>query len=435
MLVKVFEAENMPDALKKVKISLGSEALILSTRTVRKGMGVFRKPIYEVTAAIDSPESAMQPGPQRTSKPTPTTKPETGEDEITYSQLWKQRKVVDPFEEELKELKNQVARQAANQDLSSVRGEIDELKALIKQLSDQPGRQPAAAQVSPPPAIMSREIAARPMRKPATSHSNRDEIQEMALLRTDLTRYGIEAEGADAIEQYAWETLSPQQMQDQARLKEFYSDAVQSLVRVTGPFNCSTKQRRIALIGPTGVGKTTTIAKLAANLLLQGGIRIALVTIDTYRIAAVEQLKIYGELMNVPVEVVLTPEQLQDVFARHQDKDLILIDTAGRSPKDEVSIAELNTFLGNTSGIENHLVLAASTRDSELQSTVKNFGRLPLHSLVFTKLDECDQCGSLLNVPLRQDLPLSYLTNGQRVPEDLLVADPAAIAGFVIQQQ
>ena len=428
MLVKVFEADNMPEALKKVKETLGSEALILSTRTVRKGMGMFRKPIYEVTAAIDAPEPEVATQPKRSTEASPQVRQTAGGDDVTYQDLWKQRKVVDPLEEELRDLKNQVA----SQDLSEVRGEIDELKALIKQLSEKPAVPTPQPSEEPPTAI--REVPRRRRPQAISAAEGCEDIQEMALLRKNLTTYGIEAEAAEAIEQYAWETLSPQQMENQDRLSEFYSEAVQALVRVTGPFRPSSNQRRIALVGPTGVGKTTTIAKLAANLLLQGGVKIALVTIDTYRIAAVEQLKVYGELMNVPVEVVLSPEQLEEVFARHEDKDLILIDTAGRSPKDEVSIAELGKFLGPEFGTENHLVLAAPTRDSELQNTVGQFSRLPLHSLVFTKLDECDQRGSLLNVPLHQDLPLSYLANGQRVPEDLLIADPAAVAGFVIQQ-
>ncbi len=427
MVVKVFEAETMPEALKKVKETLGPEALILSTRTVRKGMGVFRKALCEVTAAIDAAEPSSQPlqPPHPVSRLSPRPAPESG-DEITYQQLWKQRKVVDPLEQELRELKERIA----HQDLSTVRGELDELKSLVRQLSEQP---PASLPQPPEPAAAPLRAPSRPRIRPAAATvPGGDDIQEMALLRRNLKSYGIDEVAAEAIEQYAWETLSPQQMQDQERLREFYREAVQALVRVTGPLVSSSRQRRIALVGPTGVGKTTTIAKLAANLLLQGKTRIALVTIDTYRIAAVEQLKIYGELMNLPVEVVLTPEQLQEVFARHQDKDLILIDTAGRSPRDKPGMAELSTFLGPDSATENYLVLAAPTRDSELQSTVEHFSSLTLHSLAFTKLDECEQRGSLLNVPLRQNLPLSYLTNGQRVPEDLTVADPAAVAGFVI---
>ncbi len=426
MVVKVFEAETMPEALKKVKETLGPEALILSTRTVRKGMGVFRKALCEVTAAIDDPEPSSLPS-RPAGRPVPAAPRHESQkqEEITYQQLWKQRKVVDPLEEELRELKERVA----HQDLSTVRGEIDELKSLIRQLSQQP---PASPPNPEPAAAVTRSLPPPRMRAAVAQQPGGDDIQEMALLRKNLKSFGIDEVAAEAIEQYAWETLSPQQMQDQEQLRQFYREAVQALVRVTGPLVSSSRQRRIALVGPTGVGKTTTIAKLAANLLLQGNVRIALVTIDTYRIAAVEQLKVYGELMNLPVEVVLKPEQLQEVFARHQDKDLILIDTAGRSPRDKPSIAELTSFLGPESATENHLVLAAPTRDSELQSTVEHFSSLTLHSLVFTKLDECGQRGSLLNVPLRQNLPLSYLTNGQRVPEDLTVADPAAVAGFVI---
>jgi flagellar biosynthesis protein FlhF len=418
MLVKVFESEDMPSALKMVKETLGSEALILSTRTIRKGMGVFRKPLYEVTAAIDEAPSAPPAGqPTRTAHP-PATRED--DDPISYQEIWKQRKVVDPLEDEIRTLK----RQLSGQDMDSVRRELDELKSLVRQMASAPA--PAA---TPAPAV-SRLPAARP-----ATPAGHSEIREMSILRETLAEYGIEAGAAEAVEQIAWETLSPQQLQDPERLREFFHQALQKLIRVSEPFHTHRQQqKRIALVGPTGVGKTTTIAKLAASYLLHGGASIALVTIDTYRIAAVEQLKVYGEIMNLPVEVVLTPEQLQDALARHHDKELILVDTAGRSPRDVQSIEELSRFLGPGAGIENHLVLAAPTRDRELQETVNRFGKLPLHSLIFTKLDECDQRGSLLNASLHGNLPLSYLTNGQRVPEDLVVAEPSSLAGFITNQ-
>lgn len=408
MLVRIFEAETMPQALKKVKEALGPDALILSTRTVRKsGLGVFRKPICEVTAAIDSADSEEfgQTSPALGNPPTPE------QDELNYQDLWQQ-----PREAAVSSY-NQHIQQAKQPDdsLKDVRNEIDELKALVRQLA-KPAETPAR-----------RPTVAVPPRK--LQHGA--EVQEMSLLQNELDRLGIYGEAAATLEQYAWEQLSPRQLGDPQGILDFLTDAIGRLVSVTCPFKTiGNQQKRIALVGPTGVGKTTTIAKMAASQLLQGITRIALITIDTYRIAAVEQLKVYGEIMNLPVEVVTTPEQLQQAIARHGDKELILIDTAGRSPRDGMSIAELAAFLGHAK-TENHLVLSATTRDRELTEVVHRFSRIPLHSLVFTKLDECEQCGTLLNISLTQQLPLSFLTNGQRVPEDLMEANAEAITGFI----
>lgn len=136
--------------------------------------------------------------------------------------------------------------------------------------------------------------------------------------------------------------------------------------------------------------------------------------------------------MNLEVEVVIAPDQLKEILARHRDKKLVLIDTAGRSPKDEQSIAELANFLKPELEIEKHLVLAATARNQELFTAVDRFGTLNLKSFIFTKLDECENYGALLNVHTKNDYPLSYLTDGQRVPEDLLLADPERIAGLIM---
>jgi len=204
-------------------------------------------------------------------------------------------------------------------------------------------------------------------------------------------------------------------------------------VRCSGPFfGPAGKPRRIALLGPTGVGKTTTVAKLAADYLLNRGRSLALVTIDIYRIAAAEQLKVYGEIMNVPVDVAGTPEEFRQIMRRHHDKELVLIDTAGRSPRDRAGIEALHEFVGPESGVENHLVLSTATRERENDAAIKRFTGVPLKSLIMTKLDECETLGSLLNIHLRHKAPLSYLTDGQRVPEDLLLAEPKKIGQLIL---
>ena len=213
------------------------------------------------------------------------------------------------------------------------------------------------------------------------------------------------------------------------------ADLIAGTMAFANPFpQCLNERRRLAFIGPTGVGKTTTIAKVAANYMLAGGGKVVLATIDNYRIAAVEQLKIYGRIMNLPVEVARSPEQLREIFERHRDADLILVDTAGRSPLDDIRQEELAAFLPPELPVENHLVLSAATREEDNFNVIERFSHLSLHGLVLTKLDECEMLGQIVNIGTRGEVPLSFLTNGQKVPEDLLAPDPRQIAKMIFNR-
>ncbi|MDI3521891.1 MAG: flagellar biosynthesis protein FlhF [Bacillota bacterium] len=190
--------------------------------------------------------------------------------------------------------------------------------------------------------------------------------------------------------------------------------------------------RIFAFVGPTGVGKTTTIAKLAAVYSLQKAKRVALVTADTYRIAAVEQLKRYAEILRLPLEVVFTPEDLPAALARQKEADLILVDTAGRSPAQGMHLAELRSFLARCPEVQTVLVLSATTKSADLDQVFERFSALAPDQLVFTKLDETTSAGSLLNLIERARMPVGYVTNGQNVPDDLELARPERLAELIL---
>ncbi len=449
MLVRKFEAENMAAALKQVKNSLGPEALILSTRTLgKKGLGVLGKQTIEVTAAIESPamkNNLRHAAPRREAQSATLGKVpaaysrrvETLEDEqVSLSQAVRPREmpvetVSSPLEEEVRRLSSRLDAQNFDQ----LQAEIKQLKTLMEELSR--GRQALETALPEAPAaklVLPEKAAAPEMKsRPVVSKLKTVAEQNQEELMAILTERGVEPDAAATIARFAAPQMSERQLREPEQCRRFLRATLSGLVRTTGPlWTPGEAQKRISLIGATGVGKTTTIAKLAAEAMTQSGARIALVTIDTYRIAAVEQLKVYGEIMGLPVEVVLSPEQLQEAFRRHRDKDLILIDTAGRSPLDSPRLDELNEFLGPESGVENCLVLAAPTDERLQQQTLQAFRRLPLSRLIFTKLDETDRCGALINIPTRSNLPLAYLTDGQQVPEDLLPADPEVVAEIVM---
>jgi flagellar biosynthesis protein FlhF len=189
--------------------------------------------------------------------------------------------------------------------------------------------------------------------------------------------------------------------------------------------------KMVAFVGPTGVGKTTTIAKIAAEYALRRGQKVALVSLDTYRLGAVDQLRIYGEIMEVPFEVAGGKEDLRRIVASHSDKDLILIDTTGRSHQDKDYSEQLKEIFDEVGGVEIHLVLSVTAQEKLFNATYRQFFPIGLDRVLFTKLDEGLSFGSLFSFSVRNRLPISYFTSGQRVPEDLEVARPERVISLI----
>ena len=192
--------------------------------------------------------------------------------------------------------------------------------------------------------------------------------------------------------------------------------------------------RIVALIGATGVGKTTTLAKIAARFVLEKNIRAALITADTYRISAVEQLKTYSDIIGLPLEIVYSPDELKVAIHKHRDKDLILIDTAGRSQHNEYQMKELQDFLAVDSRIEKHLVMSATTKNRDVADILQKFSVCEPNRVIFTKTDETSSLGMIVNLLADKEISLSFMTNGQSVPDDIVPATADKLAALLLRE-
>jgi len=190
--------------------------------------------------------------------------------------------------------------------------------------------------------------------------------------------------------------------------------------------------RRIAFVGPTGVGKTTTLAKIAAQLKLKRGLRVGIVAADTYRIAAVDQLRTYAEILGLPVEVASSPKDAARACASLSDVDVILIDTAGRSQNDHMKISELRAFLASAAPDETHLVLSATASARTLARAAETFGAVGVNRIVLTKLDEAATFGTLVSLVERLGKRVSFFTQGQEVPDHIEIARSRRLAALIL---
>lgn len=438
MLVKTFQAPTMAEALRLVKAELGPDAMILSTKKEQIGgiFGFFSKQVVKVTAAID---------PQRPAPPPPPPK-ERPERERTAKEEF-ENSMLGPLARELKELRERV-------EVLARRDETERSAAASPAGSDTPQRSGADGTLnlnSIPrqdieeikklllnTLVKSQEGGVKTVQWPearngeAVGRAGEGGSEPTSPLQQELERQGISPD----VKQKILETMQalPADQSEQS-LKGRLGQAFGRLIKFAGLLRLKKNAPRIiALVGPTGVGKTTTTAKLAAMYALNRGNKVALITMDIFRVGAVEQLKTYSRIMGIPLEVASTAKELEKAVKQHSQSDLILIDTAGRSHKDSEKLEEMKSFLENTVQPDIFLCLSATTKDRELEEILNRFSILPISKVVFTKVDECESIGCIINLLLRTNLQLAYFTNGQRVPEDIEVATSDKLAELILKE-
>jgi flagellar biosynthesis protein FlhF len=416
MRIKKFEAETLQEALAKIKRDFGPEAVILHTKKYKRGgiFGVFGRETTEVTAGIDinidRPRQQQQQQAATYEKPSPQPPAMQPQYKTQLSQQQQRPQIpAQPRLEPMVQVYNRVEDISLKND------------TLARELSE--GK-------------VSLSGSLRPVRENSGSTSSGPALKSgIGRIQKMLIDNGVEESLVYRTLQNINSQLTDTQINNKVFIEQYLYDYISNMVQVSGPIKTTPGTSKVvAFIGPTGVGKTTTIAKLAAKYALIEGKSVVMITADTYRIAADLQLKKYGEIMGIPVEIVLTPADFKKVINKHLDKDLIFFDTAGRSPRNRQHLAELKEFLEVHSPIETHIVISAVTKYFDALGIINNFGMVPIHRMLFTKLDETKNYGMLLNLSVGSGgIPISFLTVGQNVPDDLEVADPKVISRLVIK--
>ncbi|GMU61693.1 MAG: flagellar biosynthesis protein FlhF [Myxococcaceae bacterium] len=378
-MVKTFRARDARSALAAVKAALGPDAVILSTQEVSGGL--FRKAEIEVTAALDpgtparqsvarAPRSTPEPAPVRHGAARYAVTPPPAPDDAPGPSL-------------------------IAEELIALRSAVENVRSQLKQ----------QALTAP----------AEDVRFPAPVMELFDHLIARGLdegLAEDLLRLAAGAHGTQPA--LMWRAV-----------RELLAER---LIPSRAPWMPGPR-RAIALIGPTGVGKTTTLAKIAARALMESRLKVALITVDTYRIGAAEQVARYGSMMNVPTRVAHTEKELARALEFSRTADLVLIDTAGRSKPDD--IARQAQLLRSAPGVDLYLCLSAATGAREVAAAAARYAPLKPSRLIFTKLDEADGPASLVSALGPVGRPIVCVTDGQRVPEDIHALTANELVGLV----
>jgi flagellar biosynthesis protein FlhF len=375
MKVKKYTAPSMPEAMKQIRSELGESAVILNSKIIYTGgfLGLFKKKNIEVIAAID-PASKQK-------KRAPLYQKDTDE------------QAAPPVMKKLPGVEDSGSLQ--------LKKEIYELKSIVQQLKTNNGFEHYPANI-----------------RQVLLYLEEQEVDEKYILETAEYLAGL---------------IGSKDTWSSAELNTAVSDFLKNKLEAFQFGGTSYKKKYVNVIGPTGVGKTTTLAKMASEAVLEKRKKIAFITTDTYRIAAIEQLKTYAQLLNVPLEVVYKLADFQKAIEKFKDYDVVFIDTAGRNFREEKYVQDLAKIIDFKNDMETFLVLSMTSKEKDLNDIINNFSTIPIEKFIFSKVDETSSYGTMYNILRNEEKGAAYITAGQSVPEDITEASPKGIAELVME--
>lgn len=384
MLIKKFQGATEQEALQLAKQELGKDVIITHIKSIKpKGVyRLFKKPLVEITAAVD-------------------------EEKIYEKKNYQQ------IAEELKKNPYEFRVNKEEEKSSAIEQKLDSLQTMLeKQLRDQ----------------------TTGVEKEKEKEIPEEEEQTAAMacvqmIYNQLVANEVEEVFANKVIAEIEQSLKPDATVDNI-LSTIYQKIVLKLGETKELELEAGKTKYVFFIGPTGVGKTTTIAKLASSLKLSKKAKVALFTADTYRIAAVDQLRSYATILNLPLRVIYSETEIKEAVEEFKDYDVVLIDTAGRSHKNREQRDDIERLLLSVpeENREVYLVLSATTKYKDLVKITETYSEIVKYNLIFTKLDETAGIGNIFNIKMQTGAPLSYTTFGQSVPDDISKINPQAVA-------
>jgi flagellar biosynthesis protein FlhF len=392
MKIRRYLANNAQEAILKVKMDLGNEAVILSTRKVRKKgvFSIFAKPKTEVLAAIDE-------------------KDRIDRKEIKDNKKADKGNIINNHNLNNANLEESENINENDTKVADLENKVNNIENLLTKMYEEFNTENFKNQRN-------------------LTEDNDVKSRVMEVFLKNLLKNEVDNKLAEKII-----SLVQKKLKNGTSVNETAQVLRQVIVGILGqPKPITLKEDNkptvVIFIGPTGVGKTTTLAKIAANYSLNQKKKVGLITADTYRIAAVEQLKTYAEILGMSVDVVYSSGEIRETINKNNDKDIVLIDTAGRSYRDKVQFDELKELIAECKADETFLVLSATTSTFSCKDILKNYSFLKDYKLIFTKLDETPYTGIILNAKYLTNKSLSYVTTGQSVPDDFEVANIETIS-------